>query len=304
MYIIISLIGYVLLGIVFILDKYILTGRAQEPSVYAFYSGVFMLLALALLPFGGGLLYSSFDWFVAISSGFLFGIGLWTVYIAVKGGEASHMFPFNGAMVTVFTFLFARLFLQEELSQLHMVGIVILVLSSMLLSYQKTEKKVKSNYIFIFAIISGIAFALSHILAKYIYMNYSFITGFVWTRSSTALFALVLLLVPAVRHSLIWKKGTSKEKRIKNKNSVFIVTINKLLAVIAIVFIQYAIAIGSPSIVTALAGVQFAFMFILILFFTYVLPKVFFEYFTRRELLIQSLGIILVIVGSAMFLTI
>jgi hypothetical protein len=66
------------------------------------------------------------------------------------------------------------------------------------------------------------------------------------------------------------------------------------------ILIQLAAALGSVTIVFALAGLQFVFLFILIILLTKFTPKLFKEYFTRTEVIIQSIAILLVVAGSVM----
>jgi hypothetical protein len=73
------------------------------------------------------------------------------------------------------------------------------------------------------------------------------------------------------------------------------------LSVIGIVLVHYAIAIGRVTLVNALEGVQYVFMFILIYLSTKFWPRVFKEYFTKRELLIETIAIVLVAAGSVLF---
>src|SRR3990167_9089046 len=133
----IALIGYFLLALVFILDKLILTKSVTHPVVYTFYSTIFMFGTLLAWPFGVELLLGS-DWLWAIISGVAFGFGLWTMFIAVKGGEASHVNPFVGAVVTIFTFVLSYFFLFEDLTGWQMGGLVALVFASFLLSFEKS----------------------------------------------------------------------------------------------------------------------------------------------------------------------
>ncbi len=136
---------------------------------------------------------------------------------------------------------------------------------------------------------------------KYLYNEYDFITGFIWTRVAVGLVGLIGLCYPSV-----WKtfKRNKKKKKLKTyaKRHVFgLVVSDKVLGFFGALFIQYAIALGSVTLVNAMAGLQFAFMFLLIIIFTKFAPKVFKEKFTKRELLTEMIAIFLVVIGSALF---
>ncbi len=73
---------------------------------------------------------------------------------------------------------------------------------------------------------------------------------------------------------------------------------DKIFGVVGVVLVQYAIAIGSVTIVNGLAGVQFALVFALVWFLTKIKPKLFKEYFTSKEICIQILAVLAIIIGS------
>lgn len=295
---IVAIIGYALLAVVFILDKFIVT-KSVKPVVYAFYSTIFMFGAVLALPFFGWGLLVGIDWLWAVVSGVAFGFGMWTLFVAVKQGEATHINPFAGAMVTIFSYALGFYYLQEKLNTWQILGIVILVVASLLLSLEKSKKHSGIYMGFFWAILSGLLFAVSHITAKYLYGIYPFWDAFIWTRATTGLVGLFLLIFPSVRKS--FHKQNKDAKTYGKRHAIGIVVFNKLLSVGAIVLIQYAIAIGSATLVLAMSGLQYALMFVMIFLLTKFLPRVFKEYFTKRELLIETVAIILVLVGSALF---
>ncbi|MBI2436992.1 MAG: EamA family transporter [Candidatus Magasanikbacteria bacterium] len=297
----IALAGYFFLALTFILDKIILSKSLDKPVVYTFYSTIFMFAALFAWPLGVELLHG-IDWVWALVSGIAFGFALWTLYKAVKSGEASHINPFNGAIVTISTYALSGYLLSEQLSNLQIIGIIVLASASLLLSFEHSKKHRGFHMGFVWAIISGLLFAVSHVSAKYLYDLYPFLTGFVWTRATTGLVGLLVLIFPSVRKALRKKKNeTEIPKTIAKKYVGLIVVATKILGVIAVVLIQYAISIGSVSLVTALSGLQYVCMFLLILFFTKFSPKVFNEYFTQKERALEWVAIFLVCAGSVMF---
>ncbi|MFH1286980.1 MAG: DMT family transporter [Candidatus Magasanikbacteria bacterium] len=294
MWFFIAIIGYLLLAVVFVMDKYILSEQKQKPVVYTFYSTIILLVVFLAYPFGVDILHG-IDWFWALVSGVTFGLALYTTYTALDIGEASHISPFAGAFVTIFTYILSSFVLSEKLSSLQLFGLFVLVLATFLFSFEKSKKFKGFHVGFLWAILAGFFFAVSHVSAKYLYDTYDFLSGFVWTRASTGFVGLILLLSPIVRK-------TFKKKRKKVKISFAgVFAIDKLLGALGVIAIQYAISIGSVTLVNAMVGVQYVLMFIIILLLTKFSPRVFKEYFTRREIAIEILALVLVVVGSAMF---
>jgi len=298
MWFFIALLGYLFLAIVFILDKVVVSQSHVKPVVYTLYSTIFMFGALFALPFFGWGLLSGMDWYWAVISGVAFGLALWTFYKAVQNGEVSHIGPFNGAVITVFLYIIGYYFLAESLNPLQVGGIVVLVLASLLLSFEKSRKHSGFHVGFLWAIVSALLFAISHASAKYLYGIYSFEIAFIWTRATTGLVGLFVLFFPAVRKTFKRKKNT--KKTYAGRHAVGLVITDKILGVLSVICIQYAMFIGSPTLVQALSGMQFVLMFVFIYILTKVLPRVFKEYFTRRELKMEFVAILLVLLGSAL----
>lgn len=298
----IALTGYILQAIVFILDKKILTSSVSKPVVYTFYSTIFLLPVFLLVPFSSQIglknLYN-LDLLLAITSGITFGLGLWLMFIAVKQGEASHINPFIGGVIAIATYLFSYLFFQEVLSSYQIAGVIFVIFASLLLSFEKSKKHSGFHIGFLWAVISGLLFAVSHVAAKYIYINYDFFTGIIYTRGSIGFVGLLTLIYPSVRKS--FRKAKTKKAKSKKTSSLLLVVINKILGVSAVLLIQYAIAIGSVTLVNAMAGLQYALMFVFIYLLTKFTPRLFKEFFTKRELLIEVIALIFVVLGSVLF---
>ncbi|MCF6276224.1 MAG: DMT family transporter [Candidatus Magasanikbacteria bacterium] len=296
--VLIATIGYVLLAFVFILDKIILSKSVSKPVVYTFYSTIFLLAVFLLYPLGVQTLFGV-HLFWALFSGLTFGFALWFMFIAIKKGETSHISPFIGGIITVATYIISYFVLSEQLSTFQLFGIGILIFSSFLLSFEKSRKHNGFHIGFVWAIGSGILFALSHVSAKYIYELYPFLTGIVWTRGTTGLVGIITLFFPSVLKT--FKKRKRKRKTKGKKHVALLIIVTKILGVLANLLVQYALAIGSVTIVMALSGLQFALMFLFILLLTKFLPKIFREYFTRREIFVQTTAILLVVVGYIFF---
>lgn len=295
MWFFIAILGYFLLAIVFILDKLIVQKSVSKPAVYAFYSTIIMFGALLILPFISFDLLSGMDWLWATISGVAFGLALWTFYLAVHHGEITHIGPFNGAMVTIFLYILGWQFLGEKLSSLQIGGIVILIFASLLLSLEKSRKHKGIHVGFWWAIVAGLLFAISHVSAKYLYGVYPFWTALTWTRATTGLVGLALLLSPGVRAVL--KRNPDKSKTYARRHAGFIVAVDKIFAVVSNLLIQYAIALGAVTIVGAMSGLQFVLMFVMVYLLTKLLPRVFKEYFTKKEIIVELIALVLVVIG-------
>ncbi len=296
MWLVYALVGYLLLAIVLILDKKILSKERTKPVVFAFYSTIFVLVLGCAWLGNVSLLSTTFDWLVAMISGFSFGFGLWWMYKAVHEGEASHLDPFIGAVITITTFAIASIWLGENFTRQQILGISILALASLLLSLRRKHSHVRFEKGLWWAIIAGIAFAVSNVTAKYLYSMYPFMPAFVASRFSIGLFGLCLLPNRAVLQSFK-KRPATKEK--KSKGSLAYIVLDKILGIFGVVLIQGAIAKGSVTVVNAMSGLQYGFLFFLIIVLSKFRPGLFKEYFSRIEIVIQTIAMVLIFFGLA-----
>lgn len=294
----IAILGYLLLAVVFVLDKFILTKSVPSPVVYTFYSTIFMLVLLPVYLFGIEPLTER-DWVIALVSGISFGFALWTMYLALRYGEASHITPFIGGVIAITTFVGGFLFLHEQLSHQQMIGIAVLVVASLLFSFEKSKTYHGIHLGFVWAACSGGLYAISHVSAKYIYESYPFLTGLVTTKATIGVVGILTLCFPVVWQS--FKRSPQKKAVKKEKKHIFaLVFSNKLLGIIAVVLIQYAISLGSVTIVNAMNGIQYVVMFLFIYLMSKRFPKVFQEYFTKKEIIIEVVALALVLTGSVL----
>lgn len=294
--IILASIGYIFLGIVFILDKYILTDTSiQKPEVYTFYSTFFMIGVLAILPFGNYHIDGQSFLYASIS-GISFGLALYSMFIALKKSEASHMSPFIGGITSLAIYSIAHSALQETFSTQKQLAIVFLIIATAVLSIEKTKNQKGITTAYLYGGLAGVLYGVSHVSAKIVYETNPFITGFIWTRATVGIIAFILLFFPAVKNHLTQLSKRSEIRKQKNTLPL-LVFFDKILAIIAIILIQYAIAIGSVSIVGALAGIQYVSMFIIIYLLTKLRPHIFKEYFTKTEITLQICALILVTFG-------
>lgn len=305
-FIIIASIGYVLLAAVAILDKFILTKELQV-STYTFYSTIFFFAALLLYPFSEPVSFNGFLW--ALGSGLGFGFATWAMFLALKRGAATHVVPFIGAVAAIFVYGFSFIVLGDALSLLQTAGIVMLVSASLLFSYDTEHAKRKKvvgkqslHPAFGWALLSGFLYAVSHVASKHFYGDYSFVTGLVWAQGSVGIVAFFTLFSAVTRRNIfkdIFEKKVHHDAHgeMHNGHHHGIVFADKALGLAGTLAIQYAIATGSVAVVTGLVGLQYALIMIFAGISTLFAPQFFKEYFSKKEVVLKILAIILVVVG-------
>ncbi len=301
MYILIAIVGYFCLAITNIFDKFILSKAVPKAAVFVLYSTIFLLPIFLLIPLGAGWLADWFDYSIALIAGFAFSFALWSMYIGFQTNEVSHGGPLVGASIPFFVLFLSAVLLGERLFGLQIGGIFVLIMGSLLISLEKIKGHNiwhKSN---LWLVLSGLLFALSHVTSKYIYDVYGFYTGLVWTRGFIGVFGILLLFYPEVFRNLTKPRKTDSPSQNK-KTQFFLVFFSRILAVAAVLFVQYATALGSVTIVSALSGAQFIFLIIMVALLTKFYPALFKEKFVRGELRNELLAVLVIAIGLAMVL--
>ena len=81
-----------------------------------------------------------------------------------------------------------------------------------------------------------------------------------------------------------------------------LIVTDKVLGVVAVVLIQYAIAVGSVTLVNALAGVQYAFLVVVVGLLSAFSPRLFKEEYRRGEMAQEAFAVFIIGVGLALLI--
>ena len=296
MWLFVALFAYAVLAVVGVMDKLILTKSVPKPIVFVFYSTVFVFPLFFLLPFGVNMPSVWTDHLIFAVSGICFALGLWTMYIGYQESEISHVGPLIGAAIPLFVFLLSYIFLSERLTAINLAAVFVLIFGSLLISFEKSSRHNGWHKGMAWGVLAGLLFAISHVTSKYAYDAYGFYNGFVWTKLWIGVFGVFLLFFPSVR-SVLFKKSPDKQT-----GRPFLIFTNKFLGVGGAVLIQYAISLGSVSLVNALAGVQYALLVIMVAATSKFWPNVLKETYSKKEIAQEIAAVVIISLGLILLL--
>jgi len=292
----ITIIAYLLFALANIGDKLMVSKYQTRPVVYAFYVGALGISAILLIPFGV-ILPGAVYLFWSLLGGLAFVSALYFMYQAFCFGETTRAVTILGGTSPIFTFIFSLFFIPESLKSSELLAFALLVIAIIIISWPAQGHDHESKKILKkqarFALLAGVFFAASYVLAKYTYAHQPFVSGFFWIRSGGILTALAICLAPKYRHYI--KEDFKKPK--KGKKAGLLLAI-QLLGGLGVVGQNYALALTSASLVNALQAIQYAFIFLL----TALLGKkyeVLKEKFTHPEIIRKIIAIILI--GSGLY---
>ncbi len=289
-WVIITIVAHFLNAIVSIIDKHIVSNTVLKPIAYTFYSGVFQILFIALIPIVGFTIPETRFFILGVLNGILFILALLIFYKALKLSEASRVIPVVGATVPIFTVLLSYLILGELLAAKQFLAFLFFVIGGFFLSSKLDHSHFSMIKGFLLAVVAGFLFALYYTLIKYLYLNISFFDGFILFQIGGFLGAMLLLLSRQNREKIF----STPEKVAKKTAYLFIP--NKILAAVAAILIFYAISIEESNIViiNSLQSVQYVFLLLFALILSKKFPKLYHEQ-AGGNIIMQKVGAIILI---------
>lgn len=320
MWLFITIGAYFINAWVYVADKFLLSKKIHSSIAYAFYVGVWSIFNVWLLflwPWTPNLQELTLD----LLAGFLFLVTLVFWYKALHQSETSRVVPIVGALVPVFSFIFSFVFLGEILSQQQLIAFIILICGGVLISIKQTKvylyQKVITRFrevigdiigdipacvqptsrLLVNSVVAAVFFAAYYVLMKYIYLHQPFIGSFVWSRLGSFIGVLLMLLVPDWRYLIVKQQKGAKTP----KNMLFFLTV-RLLAAAAFIMINWAISLGNVAMVNALQGVQYLFLFVIILIVSARFPKVLNEQLGGGVFLQKLIGTVMICLGLYLFI--
>lgn len=290
-----ALLGYFLYAVVTVSSKFLLRQHATtKPLVFTFWVSILSLFTFVLAPFG--LHWPGWGWLAFdILTGLVFFIALLTFYRALDINEASRASSVVGGLTPVFVLAFSALFLGEALGWQGLAAFAFLVLGGFLISLERGRNGYKEGLKGLSSIVATIILgALYFVMLKYLFNYQDFITGFIWSRLGLVLAALGALTYP------VWRRQISISWNQASPGLDALMVGTKIIAGLASLFISLAVALGPVSLVNALQGAQYVFLFFLVLVFSHYFPNVLREKLTGAIIAQKVAAIIFICAGLAL----
>ncbi len=298
LWLIVAISAYLILAVVFLVDKYLLVGPIPNPKVYAFYIGILGIAVLLLIPFIDFYVFEPCQLLLAFVSGASYVLAIFWFFKGLKIFEPSRMVPAVGGILPIFTFLLVYFFSagQELPRPWEITAFVLLVSGSFLITYEKSKKiSLKSLKI---SVVAAFFFALSFVFSKYVYLEYPFLLGLIWIRLGGVLMALLFLTNHRLRAELFEQKIGLQKK------TAAIFLSGQTAGAAAGILQNWAIALAPfayVALINALQGVQYVFLLILAALLSLKFPQVLKEQIAK-EVILQKIVAILIIGGGLIIL--
>lgn len=285
-----SLLFPVLFAVVNIIDDNFLRKVYRSAYFGAIISGFFGMLPLALSLFFPIQIASFQVILTGIFCGFLTCI-YYYFYLKALGEENPSVVIALSNLTPVFALSIAFLFLGETLTSKHLLGFIIIIIASSILSLTKFSlKKTSISKGLLSVIIASFIYAVVGVLSKFVYNNVDFVSGYMYFAVGLGIGGLFLSIVP--------KGGRGFYKEFGKKFTKYIVVFFfiELLGISAEMLNNLAISTGPISLVKVVEGIQP----IYVLLFAIVAYPLFPKYFREAKIdgkLKKFICMMLILVG-------
>ncbi len=288
----IAVLAYLFNALSAVIDKFLITKKVPSPFVYTFFITILGILGIVLIPFGFKFFITRKFLLIVFAVGFVYIFALLSFFYALLRNEASRVVPIVGAVQPVIIFFLSKRFISESLNFLQIFAVILLVLGGILITFEPHHSKFRKDRSWIFlSLLSGLLFGVLYFLNKYLYINLGFITGFVWTRISTFLVALTFLFNKSFIKIL---KQSTKNTKVKSKLLFFI---GQISGAMFFILINYAISLGSVTIINAMQGIQYVFVFVIMMFISKIKKDLDLENISNKVLMQKAVSILMIVLG-------
>ena len=273
-----------------LIDKFALSEYIRNPNIPLIFVAVIGIVSSFIIYILKGFVaLSLFEFGLSILAGILYVLSLYFYFHALKIEEVSRVIPLF-YLSPIFVLIFAFFLLKESLSIKNYIGIFLLVLGAMFLSFKKHFRIRKAFWLMFLA---DIPMALSSVISKYLFERIDFLTVYSYIRLGVLIAVLPLPFIYYDDFKDFFKK----------KIAVGMVSLSETFNILGVIFSTFAIAYGLVSLVSALTSIQPLVVLGLLLLLS-VIDKRFIkeikEHLKGKNLFIKIISVILIVVGAAL----
>jgi len=215
----------------------------------------------------------------------------WFYTKALRVEEVSRVTPLFQFIPIIVVFLSA-LFLDEILSVQKYFGIALIVVTSLLISYRKSESGNSLSAAFKFMVPFSIFLSVYTILIKYLLSYLDYWSVFFWMIIGSFFGVLLMLTFSRPR------KEFAETVPTLGLRTFVVAVVSEGLYVLGTVASLIAMSLGYASLVSALGGLQHFFVFVYMLLISLFVPTILKEETSRNVLTLKIVAIALMVAGT------
>jgi len=288
-----ALLASLLWAVVVIVDKFVLTHHIKDAYSYQLFLTITLVPIALILFFCSCFHHSMLLYLLILLLGMIFGLVFVLYNKALLVEEVSRVTPLF-YLSPLFVLMLSTLFLGEHLPPKSYIGIGLMVLSAILVSFRWPERKSFSVSPALFMILFlDLLIACKDVIAKFLFSYIDYWTYLFWFVLGNIVIRPFLLFLPDIKIRFIADMKSLKPK------IYLICFINSTLAWVGFVFYYDAVSRTYVSLVSAIPSTQpfFVFLFAIVLGVFY--PELIKENIDEKSaVVIKGIAAVMVLVGT------
>lgn len=288
----IAILAYALAAGSIVADKILLKKSVQDPAVFTFFVNILQFSVILLIPFGFTFQFNQAT-LLAVASGAVSVLALYTFFVSLKYNEAAITGPLVGAFNPLAALLIEGFFLGQLLTSGQYLAIAVLILGTIVFTHDQWISSLRLNNRFVWIVASGILFGIAYVLLRQVFLETSFVNGLVISRVSAAAFAATFLILPGVRRQIF---SPDQKSPIVSHSALALTIGAQAMGGLSGLLISFGITLASASLVNSLFGVQYLVILAAALIFAKKYPHLL-EELSGKVITQKIIGVAIISIG-------
>jgi len=274
-----------------VINKFLMTKKFQSYYSIAVYLNSIDLIFAAAVYLTTSVSFMFPYALLAMIFGVLPVVAFWFYTKALMVEEISRITPLF-QFIPIFVVFMSVIFLDEILSAQKYFGVALIVLTSLLISYRKSEDGGSFSAALKLMIPFSVIFAVYNILNKILLGYLDYWSMFFWMMIGSFLGVMLMLAFPKPRKEFL------DTLPLLGKRTFGVSLLGESTYILGTLFSLIAISLGYVSLVSALSGLQTFFVFVYMLMLSLFLPNILKEDTTKGIILLKLSAVILMFIGT------
>jgi uncharacterized membrane protein len=236
---------------------------------------------------------AAFPWVaLGIVAGLSHYLGLFLYFKAMMIEEASRVISLF-YIGPIFTLILAATVLKENLTSSMYIGVILLVLGAISISYKRVEGKgTMVSPALGLLLLCSFTLSIYEILTKYVLGSFDLISFFFWEFVGFVIAASLTFSYPRIRQSFL------TSVKAMSRPVLFWRFVNTYMSLTALVLYFAAMSVGLASLVSGATSFEPLFVLVFAVLFSLFIPQVFKEDIGKGALIVKAVAVTLIVAGA------
>lgn len=289
-WILISILAAILFSGVSITDKFVLVHFKCKPVLIILISAIVgLFFGIGAFAWNGFVLITGEQLLLAFISSLSFVGMVYFYFKAMELEDVSKVIPLF-YINPLFILILAGIFLNETLTTRNYLGVFLIVIGSVFLSFKKSLA-FKSRLGFLFTILSALCIAVNQVIVKYLLNFQDYWTVFAYVRMGA-----FLIIIPV----LIFNFADLKRMFRQKLPAVGLIALNESITFLAYLALTFASSVGMISLVNAIIATQPFFVLVFTIILSLIYPRVIDEKFKASTFALKFAAVLVMFAGVSL----